>query len=148
MTEISFHFNVPDKMAYACRVLRKAVNSGNKVVVAAEPPTLAQLDIALWAFTSLDFIPHCLANADAALVTSSPVVLGGLDAPGTPRQLLLNMGSSVAAGFERFEKLIELVTNDEDDRQAARARWKHYASRGYAITRHDLAANMTAGSTA
>ena len=35
MTEISFHFNVPDKLAYACRLLRKAVNAGNKVVVAS-----------------------------------------------------------------------------------------------------------------
>ena len=58
------------------------------------------------------------------------------------------MGYELATGFERFKKLIELVTNDDEDRQAARARWKHYASRGYAITRHDLAANITAGSTA
>ena len=41
-------------------------------------------------------------------------------------------------GFERFERLIELVTQDEQDRLDARARWKHYADRGYAIIRHDL----------
>ena len=46
----------------------------------------------------------------------------------------------VPDGFERFERLIEVVTADEADRLQARQRWKHYAERGYAITRHDRAA--------
>jgi len=45
----------------------------------------------------------------------------------------------VPEGFERFERLIEVVSQDDGDRQRARARWKHYADRGYAIQRHDLA---------
>ena len=48
---------------------------------------------------------------------------------------------AVPQGFERFERLIEVVTGDEGDRLQARSRWKHYADRGYAITRHDLAAH-------
>jgi DNA polymerase-3 subunit chi len=32
-----------------------------------------------------------------------------------------------------------VVTGDDEARQQARLRWKHYADRGYAITRHDLA---------
>jgi DNA polymerase III subunit chi len=31
-----------------------------------------------------------------------------------------------------------VVGLEEADRQAARVRWKHYASRGYAMVRHDL----------
>jgi len=34
--------------------------------------------------------------------------------------------------------VIEVVTLDDTDRQWARQRWKHYADRGYSITRHDL----------
>jgi len=45
----------------------------------------------------------------------------------------------VPGGFEQFERLIEVVTSDAQDRFQARQRWKHYADRGYAITRHDLA---------
>ena len=32
MTDVAFHFNAPDKLAYACRLLRKAVGSGSRVV--------------------------------------------------------------------------------------------------------------------
>ena len=44
------------------------------------------------------------------------------------------------AGFERFERLIELVGTGEADRAHARTRWRHYAERGYQIKRHDVAA--------
>jgi DNA polymerase-3 subunit chi len=56
----------------------------------------------------------------------------------THHQVLVNLGGSVPAGFESFERVIEVVTLDDADRQAARGRWKHYADRGYSITRHDL----------
>ena len=33
MTEVTFHFNAPDKLGYACRLLRKAVGKGANVIV-------------------------------------------------------------------------------------------------------------------
>ncbi len=155
MTEISFHFNAPDKVAYACRLLRKAVNAGARVVVAGEAQALGQLDAALWTFSALDFIPHCFDDAGAGMVAASPVVLGLMPAKATQAtqgtqstqaaanaphgQVLLNLGAQVPDGFERFQRLIDVVGTGEEDRLVARDRWKHYASRGYAITRHDLA---------
>ena len=50
MTEVMFHLNVPDRLGYACRLLRKAYGSGAKVVVSAPPATLARLDVLLWTF--------------------------------------------------------------------------------------------------
>ena len=140
MTEVAFHFNVADKLTYACRLLRKARASGSKVVVTGEAGLLRQLDTELWTFSALEFIPHChAASASAQVLAASPVVLA--DSPrGTPHQeVLVNLGGPVPDGFERFERLIELVAQEDDDRQQARARWKHYADRGYAILRHDLA---------
>ena len=140
MTEVAFHFNVPDKLAYACRLLRKATGAGSKVVVTGESQQLRTLDTELWTFSALEFIPHChAASADAQVLAASPVVLA--DTPrGTPHhEVLVNLGEGVPEGFERFERLIEVVSQDDGDRQRARARWKHYADRGYAIQRHDLA---------
>lgn len=139
MTEIAFHFNAPDKVAYACRLLRKAVAAGARVVVMAEAEVLRRLDQALWTFAPLEFVPHCMATADALTVCASPVLLceRAQDLPHS--QVLLNLGGRVPEGFERFERLIEVVSLDQADRQEARGRWKHYADRGYAIVRHDLA---------
>ncbi len=141
MTEVAFHFNVPDKLGYACRLLRKAAGSGAKVVVTGEAGLLRALDTELWTFSALEFLPHChAASADAQVLEASPIVLA--DAPrATPHQeVLVNLGTRIPDGFERFERLIEVVTQEDEDRQQARTRWKHYADRGYAIKRHDLAA--------
>lgn len=138
MTEVAFHFNAPDRVAYACRLLRKAVTSGAKVVVTGLPDTLRQLDAALWTMSPTDFVPHCHLEDAPGIVAASPVILAASTQSVPHQQVLLNLGHAVADGFERFERVIEVVGMDDEDRQLARSRWKHYADRGYTITRHDL----------
>ena len=151
MTEISFHFNAPDKLNYACRLLRKTVNAGAKIMVTGSSETLGQLDALLWEISPTDFIAHCFHHDSAAMVAASPVLLGQPAQPETATDparsalkcsVLVNLGDHVPEGFESFERLAEVVGNEEDDRVLARQRWKFYASRGYTMTRHDLASKV------
>jgi DNA polymerase-3 subunit chi len=138
VTDVAFHFNAPDPVAYACRLLRKAIGSGAKVVVVAEAEILGALDAALWTFSTTDFLPHCDINSDPDTLATTPVVLASSVAAAPNRHILLNLGATVPQGFELFERVIEVVALDDDSRQLARGRWKHYVDMGYAITRHDL----------
>lgn len=138
MTELAFHFNAPDPLAYACRLLRKAVGSGARVVVTGNTAALQQLDAALWTFSPTDFVPHCHVESDAIVLNNSPVVLAKSLESVPHRQVLLNLGASIAAGFETFERVIEIVALDDESLQTARTRWREYTRLGYAITRHDL----------
>jgi DNA polymerase-3 subunit chi len=52
----------------------------------------------------------------------------------------VNLSHAVPEGFDAFERVIEVVSQDEADKQSARLRWKHYAERGLDIVRHDLQA--------
>ncbi len=140
MTEIAFHFNVPDKLLYSCRLLRKAYLSGATVVVTGEPEVLAQLDQLLWSFSATEFVPHCRLTAEAGTLAATPVLLAESLAALPHHGVLVNLGHGIPGQFERFERLIEVVTQADDDRLAARSRWKHYADRGYTMKRHDLAA--------
>ena len=54
-------------------------------------------------------------------------------------QVLLNLTETPPAVFSRFERLVEIVSLDADDRQRARTRWRFYSERGYALASHDLA---------
>lgn len=138
MTEIAFHVNAPDKVGYACRLLRKAWAAGSKVVVTGEPDLLRELDAALWTFSATDFVPHCY-DAPASLRARAPILLVDTPQGAAHVEVLLNLGTGLPQGFERFERLIEVVSNEPDDLQHGRLRWKHYVSRGYAMTRHDRA---------
>lgn len=143
MTEVSFHFNVADTMQYACRFLRKATRKGAKIAVVAPSPTLAALDRALWVFDPLEFCPHVRLGAGAApqaRLRATPIWLLDRCADAPDHDVLLNLGPQVPQGFESFERIVEVVATGEADRAAGRERWKHYASRGYAITRHEVAA--------
>jgi DNA polymerase-3 subunit chi len=134
LTEVAFHFGAPDKLAYAVRLLRKAVGSGARVLVLAPPALLQQLDAALWASAPTDFLPHCLIDAPEKLRSLSLVVLADegsvVNAPDLP--VLVNLGAQMPQSFEHHQRVIEVVSTDEEDRATARQRWKTYAAQGYA----------------
>ena len=58
MTEVAFHFNAPDKLAYACRFARKLVRGDRQLVITAPQPLLDTLDAMLWSLSPQDFIAH------------------------------------------------------------------------------------------
>jgi DNA polymerase-3 subunit chi len=142
MTEVAFHFNVPQYLPYACRLLRKASQARAKVTVVAQAAELKGLDSQLWTFDPGTFLPHCLWDAPAHVLSRTPIVLATAQqlSASPHRDVLLNWGGDAPPeGFEAYTRLIELVSTDENDRLQARARWKHYADRGYPITRYDVA---------
>lgn len=144
MTEISFHFNVPDRTLYACRLLRKAGRRGNRVAVTGPAERLTGLDRALWGFDSVEFLPHLVVRqGDAATLPrlrATPIWLVERTEDAPHHDVLVNLGEQLPEGFESFGRVIEIVSVDESERLAARQRWKHYANRGYAIDRHEVGA--------
>ncbi|MGA0610707.1 DNA polymerase III subunit chi [Caldimonas sp. KR1-144] len=143
MTEVAFHFNVGDPLGYACRLLRKAIRAGAQVAVIAPPERLRELDAALWSFDPLEFLPHVRIAPGAqppARLATTPLWLVERASDAPPVPVLVNLGDEVAPGFESFDRLIEIVGNDDAERQAGRRRWKHYSDRGYAIERHEVGA--------
>ncbi len=139
MTEVAFHFNLPDPTHYLCRLLRKVVGVGKKALVLLPPTRVAELDQLLWTFSQEDFLPHARSSDVASVCQRSPVLLAtGMCDPGHS-QVLINTLAGVPEGFERFERVIELVGPSDEERLAARQRWRAYAQQGYGLVRHDLA---------
>ena len=145
MSEVAFHFNAPDKLAYACRLLRKAVGSGARAVVLADSSDVSKLDSLLWTFSALEFVPHCRVDAAAELLSHSPVVLSSdlrVDLP--HHDVLVHLGQDWPEGFDAFSRVIEVVSLEEQDRLQARQRWKRYTDLGYTLVKHDLNLRETA----
>lgn len=141
MTEITFHFNMPDKLDYTCRLLRKAWRAKARVAALAPEPLVQELDRALWCFEPREFVPHAHVRQARGAVAAHTTVWLASRVEGLPPPLgvLVNLGAEVPEGFERFERLIEIVSRDPADRQAGRQRWRHYADRGYTLQRHEVA---------
>lgn len=139
MTEVMFHLEVDDRLGYACRLLRKACAVRGCVVVNAPAPTLARLDALLWDFDAAAFVPHLRVTGDVQVpphLLDTPIWLVEDVARAPHHAALVNLGEELVPGFESFDKVIEIVPDDEAEKLAARQRWKHYAERGYALRTH------------
>lgn len=141
MRRVEFHHGIGNKLAYACRLLRKAHRAGAKVAVTGDLATLQALDRELWTFDDQEFLPHVLAagtplpeRLNATPIWLSPDVSS---APGE-RSILVNVGRDVPAGMDRFERVFDLVSSEPDDRQEGRQRWKAYAAKGWDVQPHEV----------
>lgn len=127
MTRIDFAFGAPDRLRAACRTARKRFQAGQRLVVyCADGGRLAAFDRMLWALEDVSFVPHVLAND--ALAADTPVLLTAGDpaaalalaTTGDSRPWLLNLDDGCPPNFDGYERLLEIVSDDPADRQAAR----------------------------
>lgn len=140
MTRVDVHFNIAgnQKLAYCCRLVRKIYRAGQPLVIYDDQASrLAALDQALWSFSPLDFIPHVDAGDDLAPAT--PVLLASRAHDFPHHAVLVNLAGETPTFFSRFERLVDLVSDDPRDVVAGRQRWRFYTDRGYPIERHDAA---------
>lgn len=134
MTRIDFHTNVPDKIAYACRLVRKASAANTRVVLMADDEAqLAELNAAMWTFSPVDFLPHVLAGD--ALAAHTPIILTDNDEAELPhKELLINLSRRAPSGVAQFARMIEVISSDEDDAAAGRKRYVAYKQQDYPLT--------------
>ncbi|MCP1404986.1 DNA polymerase III subunit chi [Achromobacter insolitus] len=154
MMRIDFAFGAPDRLRTACQVVRKRYLAGQRLVVyCRDGARLAAFDRMLWAFDDTSFVPHVLANDPLAAET--PVILTAGDpqqaaaAAGQGEQpqpsWLLNLDTDCPPSFEAFERLLEIVSDDPEDKQAARQRWRTYQTAGHTPQSHDLSRQQPDG---
>jgi len=137
MTRIDFYFEAEDKLQIACRLSAKAAQQKLRVLIYANDEAQAQkIDRMLWTWQATGFLPHCMTRS--ALAAETPVLITH-DPEDTPHdEVLLNLHSAWPPAFSRFQRLVEIVGRDEEDREAARGRYRFYRDRGYEIAKHDL----------
>ncbi len=133
MAQLEFHTGIADVMDYGCRLLRKAYKRGSRVIVCGEPERLGRLDVQLWTFEQLEFIPHLRLRAgdrpsDAMQRTPIWLLDAGVDWPRA--DVAINLGDAPLQAPQRVARVLELVGSEPDAAQAGRARWRHYLSQG------------------
>ncbi|MCW5590802.1 MAG: DNA polymerase III subunit chi [Burkholderiales bacterium] len=132
MTRIDFYHYAEDKLRYACRLAATVAERDNRLVVfAPDEGLLTSFDRLLWTYQSTRFVPHC--RATDAIAAETPVVLASGDESLPHHDVLLNLGTEWPPFFASFERLLEIVGNDEEDKAHARNRFVFYRKRGYEI---------------
>lgn len=133
-TRVDFHTNIPDKLAYACRLARKAYGAKAKVVLLAEDAAQAEaLDAALWTVADTAFVPH--VPAGDPLAAQTPVIVTFDETAALPHyEMLVNLTRRVPANVDRFARVFEIISTDEADAAEGRKRYVAYKKQSYPLT--------------
>lgn len=134
MTRVDFHTNISDKVSYACRLARKAYGARGKLVLLAEDAAqAAALNEGLWTVGETDFLPHAMAG-DALAAQSPIIVTASLDGEFPHYDMLVNLTRMTPQDVDRFQRVFEIVSTDEEDAAAGRKRYVAYKQQSYPLT--------------
>lgn len=143
MTDIDFYIvSAPhgqEREKFACRLTEKIYRLGHRIHIHTDSADhAARLDDLLWTYRDGSFVPHGLQqNADDDL--QFPVVIGHDGEPGDSAEILINLARDVPLFFSRFERVAEIITDDESQKTAGRERFRFYRDRGYPLKTHSIA---------
>jgi DNA polymerase-3 subunit chi len=137
VTEITFYTHADDPLDVARRVAIKAHGQGKQVMIyAPDVATADAIDRLLWTMPATGFVPHC-RDSDA-LAGETPVLIGTRADALRSADVMINLHCEQPPAFARFERLVEIIGQDEAGMEQGRERYRFYKTRGYALHAHDL----------
>jgi len=121
----------------ACRLADKAYGLGHTVYLfTASEARAAALDDLLWTFRQDSFVPH--ERYPLVGEEGSPVLVGTAAPATVEAQVLINLADALPEGFERYERVVELVDQHPEVLAQSRERFRQYREQGCAPETHKL----------
>lgn len=143
MTSIDFYISESTDTSIrdllACRLSEKACHTNAATFIHTQTEQHSQeIDKLLWTFKEHSFIPHQLYNHEESEKQHHPVLIGHDIEPEKNFDLLINLDSKIPDFYSRFNRVIEIVTNDKQQRDLSRKHYTFYKDRGYIINTHNI----------
>ncbi|MBT8447138.1 MAG: DNA polymerase III subunit chi [Gammaproteobacteria bacterium] len=122
---------------FLCRLIHKAWRQGLDVFVhTGDGRRATEFDALLWTYQDISFVPHRLADSDAA---PAPVTIAAGDsADRNPAALLVNLAPDAPGFADQHERIAESAGYDNATRALARQRFRAYQAGGRAMDTHRL----------
>jgi len=141
MTRISFYLlkgeDEQARQVFACRLIEKAYTQGNQIYIHTDNAEQSQqIDKLLWSFRADSFVPHQpMTESDNEL---SPILIGHDEKPPRLMSLLINLSKEQPMFFSQFERVAEILNDNEQLKTQGRDRYRFYQQRGYQLDTHKL----------
>ncbi|MEY8206134.1 MAG: DNA polymerase III subunit chi [Bermanella sp.] len=141
MTTIDFYIlgqtQTLDRHRFVCNLVSKVYGQGRHIYIHTHDAAAAhELDELLWGYKGEAFIPHNILGDDAR--PQVQVQIGWGQHPDHHHDVLINLASPQPNFFSRFERVLEVVIQDDEILRQTRQHYKFYKERGYQVTYRDL----------
>ncbi|MFM8331212.1 MAG: DNA polymerase III subunit chi [Candidatus Methylumidiphilus sp.] len=143
MTRIDFYVlstSTPhERRVLACKLAEKAWRQGMKIhILTASETETGIMDNLLWTFRQGSFIPHAKTNASPEELADVPILVGAGVLPDGFHDLLINLSLETPPDLALYQRVAELVDEDETVRTAGRRRYAAYKQQGHVLETHKL----------
>lgn len=136
---VDFYSDVIDPLVYTYRLVRKAFFQHYQVVVLHQSSEqLDAFNALLWHHEPTDFLPHAVCGRDeATLLASTPIWLTLSTNEITPhaqQSVLVNLSESMPDHFDRYTRIVEIVSSEPHVLESARKRYRLYQQQGCTLS--------------
>lgn len=125
-----------ERQDFACKLIEKIYRVGQFCYVLTDTAEqAAELDKALWTFRAGSFVPHQLYTGQLPTYQNT-ILIGGNAIPDNWQKVIVNLSKHFPPTIAPTERIVEILDNSEDSKQAGRQRYKHYLEAGLEIVTH------------
>jgi DNA polymerase-3 subunit chi len=125
-------------LPFLCKLIEKALNKEETLYIHTQDKQQAEvIDDLLWTFNDISFIPHAIVNNIIDEVP--PVLIGYGEIPAVEHTILINLNADIPSDLSAFQRVIEIVTQDAEQKNQSRLHYKTYQAQDLEITSHEIA---------
>ena len=129
MTYIDFYFNVENKFNKIHEIIEREIVRKRKIFIHVDDLSGAKaLSDFLYTTSQTSFLPHSIGHYE-----EMAAIHIDWDHKFVSDDFMINLKSEILPSFSRYLRLIEIVSQNEEDKKTARDRLKFYRDRVYEI---------------
>ncbi len=126
------------RLLFTCKVLEKVFRQQKTCYVLSDDENQGKaLDERLWTFRAGSFVPHEIYQGIRPR-SANAVLIGVGQPPEAWMQVLVNLSERLPENLERYEKIFEILSNDETSKRLGRQRYRLYQQLGLDLATHTL----------
>lgn len=124
-----------DARNLACRLAMMAWERGHHITLVTDDELSAEVDRLMWELPADRFLPHGLdtapeGRAAPVTITTMPRVKSG--------DVIINLSLQAIPEPARFNRLLEIVSQQEEQLRASREKYRYYKDQGISPMTHEI----------
>lgn len=111
------------------------------LIVTNDPVETDKLDELMWSFSGASFLAHDKLQADSTTSTAAQIgdhLSVNAQILEQDFEVLINLADEIPLFSHHFDRIAEIVEQDDSAKASARSRYKHYKSEGFELKTHDI----------
>jgi len=126
----------PGAAKLACRLALMALERKQEIfIITASEASSEQLDELMWQYPEGRFIPHARTGGQDS--AKAPVNIGMLSSL-NPADVVINLCPEAVPQPERFNRVLEIVPYDDNEKEASRVKFRIYRNLGLNPQTHEI----------